>query len=258
MNQIVNLNITNLSLAYIFIFMLLVIVKIKGISREKLIIVATIRMTVQLMLAGFVLVFLFDNINPYYTILVLCLMEFFAINTILKRIKNNSNKKLKRLIIISMVLGTITTILYFVLVVLNLTPWYDARYFIPISGMLIGNSMTGITLGVTNLIDGVHNQRQAIENSLMLGASPKTAIKTIVDKAFDSAIIPTINTMIGTGIVFLPGMMTGQILAGASPMTAIQYQIAIILGIVGSVSLTVFIFVQLSSKTFFNKDNQLI
>jgi putative ABC transport system permease protein len=79
-----------------------------------------------------------------------------------------------------------------------------------------------------------------------------------VDSAFDSAILPTINSMVGMGIVFLPGMMTGQILSGISPVTAIEYQIAIMLGILGSVAFTVILFLQLGYKTFFNKKAQLI
>ncbi|NLV47233.1 MAG: ABC transporter permease, partial [Clostridiaceae bacterium] len=80
----------------------------------------------------------------------------------------------------------------------------------------------------------------------------------ILDNAFDAAILPTINSMVGMGIVFLPGMMTGQILSGISPVTAIEYQIAIMLGILGSVALTVILFIQIGYKTFFNEQDQLV
>lgn len=156
-----------------------------------------------------------------------------------------------------MFFGSFTTILFFLLIVVRVTPWYNPRYFIPISGMLIGNAMTGITLGINRLVDGMNTNKNLVEAALMLGASPKAAAKSIIDNAFDSAILPTINSMVGMGIVFLPGMMTGQILSGTSPLTAIQYQIAIMLGITGSVSLSVILAVQLGYKTFFNKDNQL-
>ncbi|MCG4586258.1 ABC transporter permease, partial [Anaerosalibacter bizertensis] len=85
----------------------------------------------------------------------------------------------------------------------------------------------------------------------------KMASKDIVNNAFDASILPTINSMVGMGIVSLPGMMTGQILSGISPLIAVRYQIAIMLGIMGSVSLTVIIFLQLGYKTFFTKDSQL-
>lgn len=111
--------------------------------------------------------------------------------------------------------------------------------------------MTGVALGVQRLVEGMHDQKAHIESVLMLGATPKAATKKIVNQSFDAAILPTINSMVGMGIVFLPGMMTGQILAGLSPVTAIQYQIAIMLGIVGCVSITVIMFVQLGYKAFF-------
>jgi putative ABC transport system permease protein len=233
-------------------------VRVRGISREKEIFISSIRMTIQLILTGYILVYIFNNENPLYTILIIIIMEAFAIHNIFKRVKVNLSKKIKKIIGISMVFGTVTSILYFLLVVVRINPWYNPRYFIPISGMLIGNSMTGISLGVSRLVDGMHSKKHLIESALMLGATPKMASKEIVDNAFDSAILPTINSMIGMGIVFLPGMMTGQILSGTSPVTAIEYQIAIMLGILGSVSLTVMLFVYLGYRTFFNNESQLV
>lgn len=258
MSDVITLQIWQLIAAYIFVLIVMLIVKIKGIPREKEIVISSIRMTLQLVLAGYVLVYLLDNPSPFLTLFILAAMELFSVYTIIRRSKTKINKKLKQIILISMVSGTISCLLFFLLVVVRISPWYDPRYFIPIAGMLIGNSMTGISLGVNRLVDGMVTNKNLVEGALMLGATPKTAAKHIVDTAFDSAILPTINSMVGMGIVFLPGMMTGQILSGTSPVTAIQYQIAIMLGIFGSVALTVIIFVQLGYKTFFNKECQLI
>lgn len=123
--------------------------------------------------------------------------------------------------------------------------------------MIIGNSMTGIALGVNSLHAGMHDQKSKVEAALMLGATPKMASRDIVNQAFDAAMLPTINSMVTMGIVFLPGMMTGQILSGISPLVAVEYQIAIMLGIVGSVSLSVILFVQLGYRTYFNHRSQL-
>ncbi|KXZ39231.1 putative ABC transport system permease protein [Alkalithermobacter thermoalcaliphilus JW-YL-7 = DSM 7308] len=258
MDGVIDLQFWQMAAAYIFIVILLIIVKVKGISREKEILVSSVRMTVQLILVGYILVYLFNNINPLNTIIVITVMEVFAIHNIITKTKSNLSKPLKNIITLSMLFGTLSSLIYFLLVVINISPWYDPRYFIPIAGMLIGNSMTGISLGVTRLVDGMYSQRHLIESALMLGATPKIAAKEIVDNAFDCAILPTINSMLGMGIVFLPGMMTGQILSGISPVTAIKYQIAIMLGIVGSVALTVILFVQFGYKTFFNEESQLI
>lgn len=257
MNDIIDLSIWQLVLAFVFVMVLMIIVKIKGISREKEILISSIRMTLQLILTGYLLVYLFNNPSPVYTIFVLLAMESFAIHNIIKRAKGKINKNLQKIIGLSMVVGTVSCLLFFLFVIVQISPWYNPQYFIPIAGMLIGNSMTGISLGVNRLVDGMQANKHLIEGSLMLGATPKMASKEVVDNAFDSAILPTINSMVGMGIVFLPGMMTGQILSGTSPITAIEYQIAIMLGILGSVSLTVILFVQLGYKTFFNHKDQL-
>lgn len=258
MDGVIDLQLRQMAAAYIFVVILLFIVRARGISREKEILISSIRMTVQLIFVGYILVYLFNNINPLSTIIVIVVMEVFAIHNIVKRTKAKLSKSLKNIIAISMLFGTLSSLFYFLLVVINISPWYDPRYFIPIAGMLIGNSMTGISLGVTRLVDGMYSDKHLVESALMLGATPKMASKQIVDNAFDSAILPTINSMVGMGIVFLPGMMTGQILSGTSPVTAIEYQIAIMLGILGSVALTVILFVQLGYKTFFNEQSQLI
>lgn len=257
MNGVVDLNIYQMISAYIFVLILLVIVKLREIPREKEIIISTLRMTIQLILAGYILDIIFNSSNPIVTLIIIGVMEIFAIQNIFKRAKTELSKELKKIISFSMVVGTLVSLFYFLMVVVRVEPWYNPRYFIPLAGMIVGNSMTGISLGIMNLIDGFESRKDMIETALMLGATPKTASKDIVNNAFDSAILPTINSMVGMGIVFLPGMMTGQILSGTSPLLAIRYQVAIMLGIMGSVSLTVILFLQLGYKTFFTKDSQL-
>lgn len=257
MDSNIDLTLIQLATAYVFVVILLFIVRHRGIKREGDILLASVRMTLQLVLIGHVLVYIFDYPSPFYTIIFVALMEAFAIFNIFSRVKEEISTNLKKIIAISMIIGTVSSMLYFLFIVIRITPWYNPRYFIPITGMLIGNSMTGISLGVSRLISGINSNKNLVESALMLGASPKLAVKEIVDDAFDAAVLPTINSMLGMGIVFLPGMMTGQILAGLSPISAIKYQITIMLGILGSVSLTVVIFINLGYKTFFNKDSQL-
>ena len=257
MKEIMDLQLYQLVAAYVFILILLAIVKLRKMDHEKEIIIATIRMTIQLVLVGYLLNYIFQQNNYLFTIVVIFIMEVFAVYNIYQRVNSKINFKLKRVIAVSMFSGTLISILFFLLVVINLEPWYYSRYFIPISGMLIGNSMTGISLGVQRLISGVKENRDQIEAALMLGVTPKQATKDIVNQAFSSAILPTVNSMMGMGIIFLPGMMTGQILSGVSPLLAIRYQIAIMMGIAGSVSLTIVIFIYLGYRTFFNERAQL-
>jgi putative ABC transport system permease protein len=254
---IIDIELARLIAAYIFVLVLLLIVRVRKISREKQITIATLRMTIQLILAGYILTYIFENPHPLLTIFIILVMEVFAIRNVYKQVKQRLSKEMKRIITFSMLSGSLASLFYFNLVVIHFSPWYEPRYFIPIAGMIIGNSMTGITLGVRTLIQGFSSEREKIEGALMLGADPQTAAKPYVDNAFDSAILPTINNMLGMGIVFLPGMMTGQILSGVSPLMAIEYQIAILLGILGSVSLTVLLFILLGYRTFFTEDSRL-
>lgn len=120
----------------------------------------------------------------------------------------------------------------------------------------LNNKASGLT-GGNSPHAGVHDQKAKIEAALTLGDTPKMASRDIGNQAFDAAMLPTINSMVTMGIVFLPGMMTGQILSGTSPLVVVEYQIAIMLGIVGSVFLSVILFVQLGYRTYFNHRSQL-
>jgi putative ABC transport system permease protein len=257
MNSIIDLTAWQVALAYLFVLMVLAIVRIRGIKREKEIIVSSVRMTLQLVLTGYVLVYVFHNPNPFITGGIILLMETFAVYTVFNKFKGKLSNPLKKVITFSMSIGTLSCLIYFLFVVVRISPWYNPQYFVPIAGMLIGNTMTGISLGINSLLEGMTTQKTLVEEALILGAPPQAATRNIINNTFDTAIMPTINSMVGMGIVFLPGMMTGQILSGTPPTTAIAYQIAIMLGILGAVALSVIIMLQFSYRTFFNKEDQL-
>ena len=123
------------------------------------------------------------------------------------------SKELKRVAALSMVAGSIGPLLLFIFVIIGHDPWYAPQYIVPITGMLVGNAMTGVSLGANTFLNNMKSQRGQIEGALMLGATPKEAAASLIRDAFDSAILPTINSMVGMGIISLPGMMTGQILS---------------------------------------------
>ncbi|MVX63178.1 iron export ABC transporter permease subunit FetB [Clostridium chromiireducens] len=256
-NSIMDLSILQLSIAYIFVIIMLIIFKYRGIRREKQILIASTRMTLQLTIMGYILMFVFRNPSWWLTSLMIIVMISFAIYNSIKRVKIKMSRELKTIIAFSLAFGALLTATFFILVVLNVRPWFNPQYFIPISGMIVGNSMTGIALGSNKLCSDFEDKRIEIENSLMLGASPLAATKEIVNNAFDNAILPTMNNMLTMGIVSLPGMMTGQILSGTFPLTAIKYQIGILLAILGSTAVSTVLFVTLGYRTFFTKDNRL-
>ncbi|MFD2209143.1 ABC transporter permease [Virgibacillus halophilus] len=254
----VDLALWQVASAYIFLLIVFIIVRIKKIPREKLIVISALRMTLQLILVGYLLVYIFKYPNPWITLVIIFFMLSFAVFNVYQRSKATLHFALKKMVGVAMFVGVGLSFCYMMLIVLRLDPWYEPRYFIPIGGMIIGKTMTGVALGVNNLVNGMKEQRHTIEGALMLGATPKQATKDIINQAFDSAMLPTINAMVGMGIVFLPGMMTGQIIAGQQPVTAVKYQIAVMLGVAGTVSITVLIFLHLAYKAFFNDHLQFL
>ncbi|MBN9643962.1 ABC transporter permease [Corynebacterium mendelii] len=257
MTDVAVLSLWQLAAAYLFVLILVVVVRVKKLGREKEIVLATSRMTLQLVAVGYLLVYLIGHPSPWLTLLIVAVMEVFAVHTISRQTATNS-VGLTTAVAVAMVGGTGCCLAWFVVMVVAVDPWYEPRHVIPLAGMLIGNSMTGITLGVNQLVNGMADHRRDIEAALMLGAVAEDACKQVRDRSFDAAIIPTVNSMLGMGIVFLPGMMTGQILSGTDPRLAVAYQIAIVLGIAGSVALTVVIFNRIAYRSFFTDRVQLV
>jgi len=257
-DQVFDLTVFQLLLGYVFVLIVLFILRKRNIRREKILILATFRMTIQLVLMGYLLLLIIDNPNPFLTFAIVFVMLSFAVYTVFSKFKNELRPSLKRVIILALPSGALISLVYFLFLVIRIEPYYNPQYFIPITGMIVGNSMTGISLGIHSMINRFTAQRKAVEEALHLGATPKDASKKIVDEAFDSAIMPTLNNMLGMGVIFLPGMMTGQILSGVVPTTAIMYQIGIMLGILGGVSLSTYFLLIFGYRTFFNRDKQLI
>ena len=147
--------------------------------------------------------------------------------------------------------------IFFCLLVIGPDPWYDPRYLIPLAGMIIGNSMNGAALAAERLASEIDERREEIESALCLGADSRNASREAVRQAFRAALIPTVNTMAAMGLVALPGMMTGQILSGTEPVTAVKYQIAIMCAITGSVGLTSFLILHQGARRYFTSAQQL-
>ena len=258
MGKIIELEPLQVLISFAFVLMVLAIARRRGIRRDKEILVSSVRMTIQLILTGYVLAYILENPNPLVTAAIIILMECFAVFTVFNKFKGKLSGRLKTVIALSLATSTLVCMLFFLFIIVRISPWYDPRYFIPIAGMFIGNSMTGIALGVKSLTESMTLQKNVVEESLILGATPREATRPIINSTFDAAIMPTINSMVGMGIVFLPGMMTGQILSGTAPTTAVTYQIAIMFGILGAVALSVILMLQFGYRTYFNDEDQLV
>ncbi len=211
-----------------------------GVHRQLL--VSAIRMVIQLTLIGYVLLILFSLVSPLWTGLTALIMVGFAGYEIMSRLERRFHG------VWAYGLGTGAMLFAATLVtVLALTtqvqpdPWYHPRYALPMFGMILGNTMTGISLGLNTLISNTVRERGSIEGQIALGRTRSEAFKPVVRQAMRSGFIPILNAMSASGVVSLPGMMTGQILAGADPTLAVQYQILIMFLIGGATGIGVII-----------------
>ena len=257
MDRAVDLNLWQLAAAGVYVIVTLLLVRWLGVRREKEIVTAVLRMTIQLFIAGYLLTWVFDRPHFLTVLAILLVMLTFAVINSIRRINEYVPVPLRKVMAVSLVIGAVSSLAFFLLVIVQNGSWQEPRYVIPIAGMIVGNSMTGVALGASRLIQGMQDQRPAIEGALMLGATPKASSRRVVQQAFDAAILPTVNTMVGIGIVSLPGMMTGQILAGQDPQVAIRYQIAIMVGIMAAVAVSVVILVEWGYRSFFTPAAQL-
>jgi putative ABC transport system permease protein len=203
-----------------------------GIHRSLLI--AAVRMVVQLTLMGMVLTTLFALVSPLWTGLAALGMALFAGREIAARLERPFEG------FWSFGIGTICMMLasglvtsFALLTALRPDPWYDPRYAIPLLGMILGNCMSGVALGLDSLTSGATARRAGVEARLMLGGTRFEALQPVVRESLRRALLPIINSMSATGVVSLPGMMTGQILGGVAPAEAVKYQIMIMFLIAG-------------------------
>ncbi|MFH2066414.1 MAG: iron export ABC transporter permease subunit FetB [Pseudomonadota bacterium] len=224
---------------------------------EKDLLIGTVRTFAQLFLLGYVLKLLF-NVDDYRIVLsVFLFMVLFAAWTVYSRIKEKQISFLMP-VCLSMVVSFFLITFMVTAVVIDVKPWWTPQYFIPIGGMVIGNSMNAIAIALERLLNEMRSKRREIEMKLCLGADYKEASVDIVRDAMKAGMIPSINSMMTVGIVFIPGMMTGQILAGADPMTAIEYQIMVMIMIVGATTLGTLLVVLVTRKRCFSPGHQLL
>jgi putative ABC transport system permease protein len=207
-----------------------------GIERQLL--VATVRMVVQLSAVGAVLTLLFGVASLPWTLLMALVMVLFAGREIVARQKRRlSGWWGYGLGTATMTLAAATLTLVALLGSLQPEPWYDPRYAIPLFGMILGNAMTGISLGLDTLTTATVRERAAIEARIALGAARFDALRPVMQEAMRRGFMPMINSMAAAGVVSLPGMMTGQILAGIAPAEAVRYQLLIMFLIAGATGL---------------------
>ena len=176
------------------------------------------RMLAQLLLVGYVLVFLFNTDSPLLVFGVLAMMIMVA-SWIALRPVGHDRPRLYLAALGAIIVGGVPTLFLTTQLVIDVTPWYDPRYLIPLAGMIFSNSMNSVSIAA-----------ERFSSELSAGLNRVEARR----KAFDAALIPLVNSLLAVGLVALPGMMTGQVLAGISPLIAARYQILVMCMLFGS------------------------
>ena len=220
-------------------------------------IIASLRMTTQLLLVGFLLDWIFTLNNPIWILIVALFMTTISTITAV----GSTNKRFAEIYMSSFVsiIGAVFFIMFFALKgILKIDPWYSPQYLFPLLGMILGNTINGISLGLDRFMDGLSVRRKEVEMLLNLGATSWESVYDLVRDALRTSLIPTINSMLVMGIVSLPGMMTGQILAGISPGEAVRYQIIVIFLIAAATTLSSTAVIILAFRALFSSNHQLL
>ena len=226
-------NISLLNLFWVLIPVAVVIVIYMRWTQDKAtLFYALFRMLVQLMLIGYVLTYIFDANSPYLVILILSVM-LIAASVISLRPVQKRQRSLYLHAFIAIFIGGIFTLMMVVFGVLNLNPWYEPRFLIPIAGMIFANSMNAVSISAERFESEISRENSYIDARAT---------------SYKAALIPIVNALFAVGLVSLPGMMTGQILSGVDPLVAVRYQIMVMLMILGSAGISVAIYLWLLKR----------
>jgi len=227
-----------------------------GLSGRLL--MAGFRTTVQLLLIGLVLRSIFTHVHLGWISLMALVMLAVAGREVMQRQRRRFSGWFGfGAGTLSMCVSSFSITVLALTVIIDIRPWYEPRYAVPLLGMMLGNTMNGIAIGLDRLTQTTWEQRSEVEGRLMLGQNWSAAISDIRKESIRSGLIPIINAMSIAGLVSLPGMMTGQILGGSPPMEAVKYQILIMFLIAGGTGFGTSLAIWLGSRRLFDERDRL-
>lgn len=247
-----NISINSLMIASLLVIVSLLFSYFQKLKLEKETLISVIRAIVQLIAVGYILEFIFGLNNPAFTTLLVLIMTFNAAYNASKRGKGIKNGLFISFASIAMGAGLTLCVL-----VMSGAIKYQPNQIIPISGMIISNAMVALGLCYRQLSANFKSRRDEVETKLALGAGVLPSSIEIIRDSIRTGMIPTIDSAKTLGIVSLPGMMTGLILAGTSPVEAIRYQIMVTFMLLSTTAISSFMACYLSYKGFFNSRMQL-
>lgn len=247
-----DLTLSSMIFAYLLLLVPLVLLFFLKIKLIKETLISVLRMSLQLALVGVYLKYIFQWDNVFLNIAWLMIMIIVSTFSII-----NSNAICRRHffgpIVGALAISLFFNVSYFNFLVVNISDIFNAKYLIPISGMLLGNSLKGNIIATNTFFEYFKNREKEYFFILSLGATKEEAIKDVIRECIKRSLRPTIASIATIGLVSLPGMMTGQILGGSVPLTAIKYQIAIMIAIFSTMSISIFLVIFFLKKVSFNK-----
>lgn len=256
--NLVTLSPLDLSLAALLVLALAALSHALRLRLARRILVAAVRTTVQLLLIGLVLKVLFSHVHlGWVSLMALIMLAIAGREVMARQHRRFSGGWGYALGTFSMFLSSFAVTILALTVIVGPEPWYRPQYAIPLLGMLLGNTMTSVALSLDRLTEGAWQQRTAIEARLTLGHDWSQAIAHVRRESIRTGVIPIINAMAAAGVVSLPGMMTGQILAGAPPMEAVRYQVLIMFLVSSGSGFGAVGAVWLGSRRLFDKRQRL-
>ncbi|MGL5051965.1 MAG: ABC transporter permease [Fusobacteriaceae bacterium] len=246
--------ISYISLFYFFLTVIPIFIIMKHLKIEliKKTWTALGRMAGQLILVGIYLQYIFSWNNFMINIGYITLMTLVAVWTISGEIRFKEIK-LYIILFVGMIVPVIINLIFFNVLILKLENVFDAMYLIPVTGMILGNSMNGSIVALGDFIKSFRKNQDEYLFTLGLGATKTEAVRPYIASSISLSLKPNIAMMANVGVVSLPGMMTGQILGGSLPILAIKYQIAIMLAIFTARFFSTYIIMELISKFYFDK-----
>jgi putative ABC transport system permease protein len=229
----------------------------ENLGLELTIMTAAGRTILQLLVLGYILYFVFALDNVWGVLAILAVILIIAAMVARNRISTKIPQVLP-LVWGAIFISTALTVIYVNFLIIQPDRWYEPRYVIPLAGIVLGNAMNAAAIAGERLVSNMNSQPLEIETHLSLGATPKQAVSKYRKEAIRAAFLPTLNQMMLVGMVAIPGITTGQLLAGITPLDAVAYEIVIIFMVAMANLLTTILVTRGLYRQFFNSAAQLV
>ena len=255
----VNISSSRLLLSLVLIAVAVALSRKGRLDLERDLVWGAVRGAGQLIAIGYVLLLLFEHERPAWVLLLLGVMLVVAAATAARRVEHGPSRGvLFPRALAAIGVGALVAVVPVFAAVVPLHPWYEARYLVPISGMMLSNAMNTVALVFERIFASARSEADEVEALLALGATPRRALGRQTRATLRAALLPTINGLLTVGLVSLPGMMTGQIVSGTAPEQAVRYQIVILYQLVAVAAVAGFVAMIFARRLLFTARAQLV